>query len=922
MYNVSHTWNLVGSFLIVLLTGVLLVSGCGGSSSPSSPDLTIGQTDQPDKSAGRTLWGLYHVSLDPSSLTAEITPYRTADFTCNVTRFMQPPSSPINMVKISVDPGSDPITGYFIVDVTLRHPFPGLNMYRGFDVRGVMMADGSISGLHDPSVLRAGPGDTNLLNADGYTRWWNYQEFTSYNSIFGFTHGKLAPPNDPTSTVNPYKLFGDGIEKLDPLSSLDPASRVTFANSPGTNTRRYEIQFKMDGPKPLFDFDYAVDASWSDPNPDFAPEYPEEAFDLLANCAEAFMVLVSDAGSTAYYVDESDKGGALRLDFEVFDHQAVTSPNGMADEVAAIWVEGNVLTTPVNILTTATVLPGSGAQSSVYEVTLGNLDLHESGESELFVSIESKNVTTYEPQVPGGDVFDYPENTLSSYLTCNVTIADQNLNPAPVVTSVVPDTGKVDEVLIDVEVNGQNFQEGAVVEFSHTGSSFVIGPISTTFVDSTLLTFDLDLTGAEIGLYDVTVTNPDTQYGTLDDGFEVVDLIWWQSNMYNLENFGWNPTASMPDPASLQQQWKTSIGGFKFTTPVVADEKIFFTTNSTYWERPDMSVYCYDLNSGSQLWTNYINLSSGSTGWRSFSCPVWWHGPDGIDRLAVGGDKVYCFNADTGAQLWTYDTNWGGNDIGWWSNQMKEYDGMLLAHSRLGPLYVLDFVTGSLIKEIVTSANAEGGCTVVDGRVYINSGTYVDCAELSTGAILWSTPVPFGSMMHHWINPAVGDNRIYLTTWTGEVFCVSIHADSGYAPGTVIWTWRDPLKPTGSTSMYAGAGVRQEGGTTRLYVASSGSATNVYCLADLGSIANLVWRSENSGSFEGGAIWSNAPSYSEGVVYCPDVYNGYLFAFDASNGNTVWNYYAGAVTSKCGVSIVDNRLVLLTNQDVRVLKAP
>ncbi|HDS30297.1 MAG TPA: hypothetical protein ENN67_04550, partial [Firmicutes bacterium] len=665
---------------------------------------------------------------------------------------------------------------------------------------------------------------------------------------------------------------------------------------------------------------YAVDASWDAPDPMYQPNYPEEAFTRKANCNEAFMVLVDDGGSSAYYIDESDKGGALKLSIEIFDHQAVDSPNGMEDEVAAIWVEGDILYSPLDLLPAATILPGSGSQSSVYEVNLGNLNLQYSGETELFFTIESKNVTTFEPQVPGGNAYQFPGSALSAYHAAIVNILDYNMYPAPVVTSVVPSSGNVDTQLNNVKINGLNFVDGAVVEFSHHDESFIIEPLSTDFVNSSQLTVDIDLIDAPLGFYDVTVTNPDLQWATLEKGFEVIKAMWWKKHMYNLHNIGWNPTANPAAPQSLQVQWTSAVGGFKFCTPVVADDKIFFTQNSTYWERPDMSVYCFDLQTGNQIWTKYINLTSASTGWRAFSSPVWWRGPDGIDRLAVGGDKVYCFDADTGDQLWTYDTMYGGSDNGWWSNQMNEYDGMVLARSRLGPLYVLDFETGTLIKEIQTSSASEGGCTVVDGKLYINSNTYVDCRDLETGATVWSTQLTNGTNMNHWINPAVGDNRIYVTSMHGYVFCLSISSESGYAPGQIIWVWNDPEKPAGSTSMFAGAVVRETGGSTRLYIASSGSATFVYCLEDAGSSPSLIWRSGSSGSFEGGAIWSSAPGYSDGVIYCPDIYNGTLYAFDASNGNTVWTYYAGSVTAKCGVSIVEDMIVFLTNQNVRVFK--
>jgi outer membrane protein assembly factor BamB len=174
--------------------------------------------------------------------------------------------------------------------------------------------------------------------------------------------------------------------------------------------------------------------------------------------------------------------------------------------------------------------------------------------------------------------------------------------------------------------------------------------------------------------------------------------------------------------------------------------------------------------------------------------------------------------------------------------------------------------------------------------------------------------------MNHWVNPAIIGNRLYVTSFQGRTFCLSIANEGGYIPGQIIWTWNDPLKPIGSTCMYAGAGARQSGGVTRLYVASSGTGTNVYCLEDQGASPSLIWRSSQTGSFEGAAIWANAPGYPQGVVYCP-AYDGNLYAFDASNGNLVWTFPAGG-TTKCGVSIVNDLLVLCSNSDVRMLKAP
>ena len=247
---------------------------------------------------------------------------------------------------------------------------------------------------------------------------------------------------------------------------------------------------------------------------------------------------------------------------------------------------------------------------------------------------------------------------------------------------------------------------------------------------------------------------------------------------------------------------------------------------------------------------------------------------------------------------------------------------MILARTRYNTLYVLDFQTGALVSTVVCSQISEGGCTAKDDKLYINSNTYIDCADVNTGAILWSTLLPDADSMNHWINPVLIGNRIYLSSYKGRVYCLSIADEGGYTAGQIIWSWNDPLKPLGSTGMLAGAVARQSGGVTRLYIASSGGATYVYCLDDQGASASLVWRSAQTGSYEGAAVWANATNYPDGVVYCPDSYGGTLYAFDASNGALVWSYYAGAVITKCGVSIVNDQLILMSNSDVRALKKP
>jgi len=786
--------------IFALIALPVIFGGCSGNNAGNP--VTAAVTEKGTLAAGNHYtWGLWQFTADPAAGTLDVIPLRAGNFHLNALPFLEPPVL-VNLTLESLEFNGNIIDA----DIGLRHPFLGLTEFTGFDVCGVFIANGSVTGFDDPELCMAGDGDTRLLNPDGYTRWWNPAEFPHGNNMFSYKDGLLGTSDSVVgynSTLNAYKYYCDDLELNDPLDNVTLAKRGMFSAGK-KNVRHYTIDMGAG-----LIFNYAVDACWEFPTGP-APWMAPDDFAPDANRPEAWRIKVTEV-SNSLWNDGSGLGGDLLLSVDVYDWYNA--------ELNTVKVES-----PGNFAPVTSTTPISGGEGfSTYEIEI--LDATPAQESiSLFISVESEAVG-YGDVLPGKPVtayFDY----------------------AAAVSDVSP----------------------------------------------------------------------------------VTDSIWWQSHMYNLDNIGWNPTATMPDPSALKQQWNAPLVGYKFTTPVVADEKIFFSTNGTYgsyWETSGMTFYCYDLASGDPIWNKLINPTGGTTSWRVFSCPVWWQGPDDIDRIAVGGDQVYCFNADTGEEIWSFDTTYGANNIGWWSNQMQEYNGMVLARSRYETLYVLDFETGTLISTVICSDISEGGCTAKDGKVYINSSHYVDCADISTGTILWSTQLPNSDLMNHWINPVIIGDRIYLTSTNGTVYCLSIADEGGYTAGQIIWFWSDPLKPFGSTAMMAGAGARQSDGVTRLYVASSSAGlTYVYCLEDQGASASLIWRSSQTDSFEGAAVWANAPSYPEGVVYCPGAYSGILYAFDASDGALVWTYSAGPVWTKCGVSIVDDLLVLMSNSDVRVLKAP
>ena len=89
---------------------------------------------------------------------------------------------------------------------------------------------------------------------------------------------------------------------------------------------------------------------------------------------------------------------------------------------------------------------------------------------------------------------------------------------SPTITAINPNSCCQGTDNLNIVITGTNFQNGATVTFSGTGIT-----INSTTVDSdTQITLEIDVTStAEASSRNVTVTNPDSRSGTLEDGFTV-----------------------------------------------------------------------------------------------------------------------------------------------------------------------------------------------------------------------------------------------------------------------------------------------------------------------------------------------------------------------------------------------------------------
>jgi len=84
--------------------------------------------------------------------------------------------------------------------------------------------------------------------------------------------------------------------------------------------------------------------------------------------------------------------------------------------------------------------------------------------------------------------------------------------PAPIVTGIAPSEGITGSTVTITSLSGLNFLPHSTAKLNRTGSPSI--NLSATSITPTTMTWTFNLAGAGVGLWDVTVVNPDTRTGT------------------------------------------------------------------------------------------------------------------------------------------------------------------------------------------------------------------------------------------------------------------------------------------------------------------------------------------------------------------------------------------------------------------------
>ncbi len=542
----------------ILLMG-LIISGCSGGSEPVTPDARLNDINVTTEPITRThLWGYWDINVDIESRSVEVIPDRLMMFTVNIVKFLN--NDPIG-IQFSFN-GTTPGAGYVDVDldVTIKHPLDDAG-FNGYDVRGIFIGDGSGTLAYNTDLTYPVNGtDQVLLNADGYTRWYNPSEFL-VPKIGGYVPGNFATSGySGSATLNGYKYFGEDFaatDKLwDKLISGLPNTGHFIAGS--SNTRNYQVRLPIPDPGTIYG--YAVTADWAGIAPEYHPSHAPE----VVGCQ------VIDS-SNVYYVEPMDNGGTLKLDISLF---------AWNDQPSQIYIESSVLSSLYEFTPTDMIPVGSGGQYSTYHVEIPSDNVTSVTDQEFWVVTECEGYDyTNDLGIPN----EAGTDPLAAIFRYDLPV----LNEIPAwIEVLIPDGGEVWASGTDEEITwSSEFITGTVyIEYSKDDFTSDINPIAADEPDDgSLVWTDIPVDPSETVKVRITSTENPTVSDISDVNFTIIE-----------------PWIEVLTPNGGEEFVAGTAADITWTSNVPGPVHIRYSKD--YFVSDDISIVSWEENDGSYTW--------------------------------------------------------------------------------------------------------------------------------------------------------------------------------------------------------------------------------------------------------------------------------------------------------------------------------
>jgi len=348
-------------------------------------------------------------------------------------------------------------------------------------------------------------------------------------------------------------------------------------------------------------------------------------------------------------------------------------------------------------------------------------------------------------------------------------------------------------------------------------------------------------------------------------------------------SFGSKGNFSQPglDTITLAGNGKPLNSGTHLFTVNFSGSSCTFSINTTVPAPPTETVDSITVYFGSYDGYFYaVQGISGKLKWRFQSGKV-NSSASLLDSFVYIGSYDHCLyalNARTGAFHWKYFTGfWPDGDV--IDNAVTSTNGHVYFSSQNGKTYGIDttcrVVNGIRYPKVKWIYKARVGSpsapAVGNGLTFFGGDTVFYAVDAVTGAVKWK--YSDSNETFYASNPTISNGIVYVLSTDNNIHAFNI------ASGNLLWKF--------DGSFYQGAYHSSPTVVENiLYIMTPGldvTGKAGVCAINA-TTGNLLWVNKNSGMAR---MSGSSPAVVGGVIYC-GAEDGYLYAWDASNGNFKW----------------------------------